>query len=76
MAGGINNRIIDGDSTPEERLEEIRRAFREYGALGKRWFPFYIPSVTARLEEYIGNVYQVSGTAGSGDWNLWKALDK
>lgn len=42
----------------------------------KSQFPFYIPSVTARFEEYIGNVYQVSGTAGSGDWNLWKALDK
>lgn len=76
FAGGINNRIIDGDSTPEERLEEVRRAFREYGTLGKRWFPFYIPSITERFEEYIGNVYQVSGSAGSGDWNLWKTLDK
>ncbi|MCF0230443.1 MAG: hypothetical protein HUJ76_12235, partial [Parasporobacterium sp.] len=77
FAGGINNRIIDGpDTTPEERLAEVQRAFDEYAPLKKRWFPYYIPAVTSRFEEYIGNVYKVSGNAQDGDWNLWKQLDK
>ena len=75
FAGGINNRIIDSpETTPEERLAEVERAFKEYAPLGKRWLPFYIPAVTERFEEYIANVHKVTGSAQSGDWNLWKNL--
>ena len=77
FAGGINNRIIDGpNTTPEERYAEVERAFKEYAPIGKRWFPFYIPAVTERFEEYIGNVYKVTGSVQNGDWNLWKVLDE
>ena len=76
FAGGINNRIIDNpNNAPEDRLGEVQRAFAEYAPLKKRWFPFYIPAVTPRFEEYIGNVWKTSGTGQeTGDWNLWKNL--
>ena len=56
--GGINNRLIEGAKTAEERRAEVERAFREYLPLGK-WIPMYVSVNDDNFNEFIATMHEL-----------------
>ena len=56
--GGINNRLIEGSKSREERRQEVERAFRECLPLGK-WVPQYVSVNEEYFNDFMDDIHDL-----------------